>query len=114
MNRISRYSSGRVAHVEMPHSNAKKSIALKVFAAVLFIMLLSANVMTFAQTVRISDDIVDLENKTLALKKENSHLEQKVYSQNSISNLQELADQLGFTKTAEPLFLDSNKVALLP
>jgi len=114
MNRISRYSSGRVAHIETPHATAKKSIALKICAAVLFIMLLSANVLTFAQTVRISDDIVDLENKTLALKKENSHLEQKVYTQNSISNLQELAEQLGFTKTAEPLFLDSNEVALVP
>lgn len=114
MNRISRYSSQRVAHIETPHVIAKKSIAMKVVSAAMFILLLAANVLTFAQTVRISDGIVDLENKTVALKKENSHLEQKVYTQNSISNLQELADQLGFTKSAEPLFLDSNEVALVP
>ncbi len=114
MNRISRYSSIRTAHVETHHQSKNKDLVMKIISAFLFIFLLSANVVTFAQTVSISDGIVDLEKKTLALKKENSHLEQKVYTQDSISNLQELADQLGFTKTAEPIFLDSNEVALVP
>lgn len=114
MNRISRYSSLRVSHIETPHESKKKDVVMKIISAALFIFLLSANVLTFAQTVRISDGIVDLERKTISLKKENSHLEQKVYTQDSISNLQELADQLGFTKTAEPIFLDTNEVALVP
>ena len=114
MNRISRYSSARMADVETPSVSKRKDMIMKIISAVLFIFLLSANVLTFAQTVSISDGIVELERKTIALKKENSHPEQKVYTQNSISNLQELAEQLGFTKTAEPIFLDSNEVALVP
>lgn len=114
MNRLRRHKSQRIQHVEIPHTYHKKSLAMKIASVAIFILLLSANVLTFAQTVRISDGIVDLESKTLSLKKENSLLEQKVYTQNSISNLQELADQLGFTKTSEPLFLDTHEFALVP
>ena len=114
MNRLKRHSSQRVAHIELPHMHHRKNLAMKIISVAVFIFLLAANVLTFAQTVSISDGIVNLESKTLSLKKENALLEQKVYTQNSISNLQELADQLGFTKTAEPLFLDTHEFALVP
>lgn len=89
----------------------KHIFGVKVFIAAFFLFLLSANVVTFAQTVKISDDIVKLEAETSSLKKDNSQLEQKVYSQNSITNLEGLAKQLGFTKQSEPLFLDASEYA---
>lgn len=92
----------------------KKSLYMKIACFSIFVALLSANVLTFAQTVGISDEIVNLESKTLSLKKENAQLEQKMYTQNSMTNLEELAQQLGFTKPSEPLFLESNEYALVP
>ncbi|OGK31701.1 hypothetical protein A3I56_05115 [Candidatus Roizmanbacteria bacterium RIFCSPLOWO2_02_FULL_43_10] len=86
----------------------------KFLTALVLLFLLSANVVIFAQTVKISDDIVKLETRTGTLKKDNARLEQRVYAQNSIANLEELAKGLGFTKQSEPLFLDSQEYALIP
>lgn len=93
--------------------SVKHFFAFKITMFVLFIALLASNVIVFAQSVRLSDEIVDMETHTLDLQKENARLEQEVYTQNSLTNLQELADQLGFTKTAEPIYLESNEFASL-
>lgn len=95
-------------------TNIRNSFALKVGAFALFVVMLAANVIVFAQSVSLSDKIVTLETETRDLQKENARLEQKVFTQNSLSNLKELAQQLGFTKEAEPIHLDANEFALVP
>lgn len=93
--------------------SVKQFFAFKVTMLVIFVALLASNVIVFAQSVRLSDEIVDMETQTKSLQKENARLEQEVYTQNSLTNLQELADQLGFRKTAEPIYLESNEFASL-
>lgn len=94
--------------------SVRKYFALKTGAFVLFVIMLAANVVVFAQSVSLSDKLVTLETQTRELQKENARLEQKVYTQNSLSNLKDLAVQLGFTKEAEPIHLDTNEFALVP
>lgn len=89
----------------------QRSFAFKVGFFVLFILLLAANIFVFAQSVRLSDEIVELETNTLELRKENARLQQDIFTQSSLSNLEELADQLGFTNPAEPLYLEQNEYA---
>lgn len=90
------------------------SFALKMTALGAFIVLLAANIIVFAKTQQLSDEMVALETQTQELRKENARLEQMVYSQNSLTNLNALADQLGFTKQAEPLYLEAGEYALVP
>lgn len=92
----------------------RKSFTMKILAFGIFVCMLAANVIVFAQSVSLSDKIVTLETETRELQKENARLEQKVFTQNSLSNLKELAQQLGFTKEAEPIHLDANEFALVP
>ncbi len=80
---------------------------------ILFVSMLIGNIAVFGQSVHLSDKIVHMESETRALRTENASLTQKVYTQESLSQLSLLADQLGFTKEAEPLYLDSHEYALV-
>ena len=91
----------------------RQFFAFKLGMLIIFILLLSANIFVFAESVRLSDELVDLEEKISELQKENSRYEQKLITQNSLTNLEELADQLGFTKSMEPVVLDVNEYALI-
>ena len=76
-------------------------------------ILMVGNVIVFAKSVKLSDHIQELEKNTAELKAENAELKRTVYDENSLSNLAELADQLGFTKKAEPIYLETPDFALV-
>ncbi len=80
---------------------------------ILLVSMLIGNIVVFGQSVHLSDRIVHMESETRALRTENASLSQKVYTQDSLSHLALLAQQLGFTKEAEPLYLDSHEYALV-
>lgn len=103
----------RMQEQHQKHVHGKQKFAFKAVAFVLFIAMLIANIVVFAQSVRLSDQLVHLENETRELQKQNAQLQQKVYTSSSLSNLGDLADQLGFTKEAEPVHLDSSEYASL-
>ena len=91
----------------------RQFLAMKMGFYVMFVLLLAANIFVFAQSVSLSDQLVELETDTRELQKENARLEQDVYTQNSLTNLSELADQLGFTRLAEPIYLEADEYALV-
>ncbi len=76
-------------------------------------ILMVGNVIIFAKSVQLSDHIASFEEDTKKLKDENSELKRTLYEQNSLKNLEEFADQLGFTKEAEPIYLETSDYALL-
>lgn len=94
-------------------SKIRQFFAVKMGFYILFVVLLAANIIVFAQSVSLSDQLVELEVQTRDLKKENARLEQEVFTQNSLTNLSDLADQLGFTQEAEPIYLEANEFALV-
>lgn len=82
---------------------------------VLFILtLMTANIMLFAQTVSLSDEMVKMESEALSLRVDNQKLEQKLYSLSSLKRIDKLSDYLGFTQTAQVLELTSQKYAMKP
>ncbi len=104
----------RKLELQSQAKDAKKFFAIKLGSLFLFIILLAANIYVFAQSVSLSDKLVEVEIETQELKKENSRLEQELITHTSLSNLEELADQLGFTKSMEPITLDVNEYAQVP
>lgn len=104
----------RLHEQQLKHIQNHRISAYRAISIFIFIGMLVANIVIFAQSVRLADQIVHLETQTKTLQKQNALLQQKVYTQSSLSNLGELADQLGFTKEAEPVHLDSPEYALVP
>jgi hypothetical protein len=102
-------------HIEVQQrTRVRTFFAFRLGTFVLFVAMLIANIIFFAQSVSLSDKLVHLETETRELQRENARLEQTVYTHSSLTNLSELADQLGFTKEAEPVHLDTGTYALVP
>jgi len=87
-------------------------IFFKIGAAIVILVFAIGNITVFAKSVQLSDNIVTLETDIQKVKKENVELEKKLYSQNSMENLEIMAKQLGFLKQAGPISLDDQHYAL--
>lgn len=83
----------------------KRTLSITIF--ILFIV----NVILFSKSVILSDSIQNLESNIQKVKMENEELEKQMYSAKSLDNLDKLAPELGFTKKAEPLYLESLRYA---
>lgn len=82
---------------------------------VLFIIavtLMTANIILFARTVVLSDQITKMEGQTSAITLQNQQLRQKLYSLQSLSNVEQYAEDLGFTGKAQALNLGPQQVAM--
>lgn len=100
-------------HIEAESKQAKKkSTAVKVMFGLTVLGLLTANIMIFASSVKLTDSITKLESDTQKVRKENEQLTQKLYSENSLAILEHLAEDMGFTKQTEPYYLDNTGYAL--
>lgn len=93
-------------------SDFRNSFLLKAAGAFVFVALLASNIVIFAKSMHLSDQMTHLESETRELRKESTQLEQKMYSESSLENLSTLAEHLGFTKSAEPIYLETNEYAL--
>ena len=69
-------------------------------------ILLIVNMFLYARTMVLSDQMMKLEKDTNKLRVENSVLQQKLANNNSIENLNKLAQKYGFTKIDKPEYLD--------
>ncbi|OGK22859.1 hypothetical protein A3H80_00195 [Candidatus Roizmanbacteria bacterium RIFCSPLOWO2_02_FULL_37_19] len=102
----------------MTHKSESKKqnssgIFLKLATGVILCGLLVVNIIIFTKSIRLSDVIVQLDEDTQKLKKENFILKQELYVHNSLENLEIMAKNLGFTKEAEPHFLEKLDYASL-
>lgn len=75
-------------------------------------LLLIVNVCFCVSLNNLGENIKSTEKETSQLKLQNQDLEKKLFTDQSRQNLKDQAKILGFTKTAEPIYLDSLKVAL--
>lgn len=91
----------------------KKLFAFKTIAMVFSILLLLTNILVFAQTMTLTNNMTTLEEEIKDLRTDNASLEKDLYSKYSLEQLNLIAEDLGFTKTAEPLFLENNEYALV-
>jgi hypothetical protein len=83
------------------------------YATVLIVgFLLIVNVCFCVRLNDLGEDIKSTEKETAQLKLQNQDLEKKLFTDQSRQNLNDQAKILGFTKNAEPINLDSLKVAL--
>lgn len=85
----------------------------RMILGIFLVGMLVGNIVLFAQSVLLSDKIANLELETRTLRTQNEELSQKLYTQDSITKLSKLAQNMGFTKEAEPLYLDSQEYALV-
>lgn len=84
---------------------------LKLVTGFLILVLILVNIYLFTQSLFLGDDILKIEKQIKQLRVENSKLEKKLFSLTSLQNLAEKASRLGFTKEAEPIYLDNLKYA---
>jgi len=89
-----------------------KTFNRKIPVLLIVIGLMSANVILFARSVSVSDSLSKMEAETQRLKTENQQLEQKLFSLNSLTRLDKVADYLGFTQSAKVLDLTPLKYAM--
>lgn len=80
---------------------------MKILYGLILTTMIAINIYLFAQGIAVSDSVQKLELSTQKLKIENSELQAKLYKVNSLSNLEQLALDLGFTQNSQPLFLDT-------
>ncbi|MGB4966215.1 MAG: hypothetical protein WBO77_03865 [Microgenomates group bacterium] len=80
---------------------------MKILYGLLLTAMIGVNIYLFAQGIVVSDNVQKLELSTQKLKTENSELQAKLYNINSLSNLELIAQDLGFTQKSQPLFLDT-------
>lgn len=75
----------------------------------LIMFLITLNGYFFVKTMILGNSLIKIEKEMKKLKIENSEIEKKVYSLNSLQNLQGIASSLGFVKNAELFYLESLK-----
>lgn len=85
---------------------------MKILYGLLLTLMVAVNIYLFAQGIVVSDNVQRLEIATQKLKNENSELQAQLYKVHSLSNLELIAQDLGFTKKTPPLFLDTPAYAL--
>lgn len=78
----------------------------------LIIFLIAINIYLCVQSLFLGETILKLEEDIQKLILENSQLEKKVFFLNSVESLEKKAQSLGFTKKAEPIYLENLKYAL--
>lgn len=69
--------------------------------------LVVANIYLSAQLSHLGIYLKDMEDKTLALKKENQAIEQTVLAETALTDLSQKAEALGFTQKIQPLKLSN-------
>lgn len=87
-------------------------INLKYLTGFVVVFLLIVNVCFCMSLNNLGENIKRTESETSQLKLQNQDLEKKLFTDQSRQNLNLQAKILGFTKQAEPIYLDSLKVAL--
>ncbi len=87
-------------------------LAAKIGILVMLLVLMLGNIVVFAKSVHLSDNISLIEHDITSLRKENETLQKKMYAENSLTSLVYTAEQLGFTKQAEPVFFEKPNYAM--
>lgn len=92
----------------------QKSTSYYVKIGYLFLlgMLLTGNIFMFASSVKISDQITNIESHIEVVRKENADLQQRVLGENSIQTLEYIARKSGFTEEAQPYYLGETDYAM--
>lgn len=88
------------------------STSFKPITISLIIILVVVNSFFFVKTLFLGDNLLKMEKEIKRLKIENSELETKLYSLNSLQHLQKVAARLGFTKKQDLLYLENLRYAL--
>lgn len=84
----------------------------KLLSIAVVVTLLSINIVLFSKTIIIGDGVAKLENNIHQLRISNMELQQKLYTMNSLERLSKAAQELGFTKDAQPITLNNLTYAL--
>ena len=87
-------------------------INLKYLTGLIVGFLLIVNVCFCVSLNNLGENIKKTEKEITTFKLQNQDLEKKLFTEQSRQNLNEQAKILGFTRVAEPIYLDSLKVAL--
>lgn len=95
-----------------PDRAASLVVLAKIFGIFMLLSLMIGNIVVFAKSVHLADSISTLEKDITTLRKENEYLQKKMYAENSLVSLQYTAEQLGFTKQAEPVFFEKPHYAM--
>lgn len=74
-------------------------------------ILVAANIFLFVSSIGIGDKINEFEHKTRLLHEENLSLEKKVSNLTSLDFARQKAEEMEFTKTATPTYLEKLGVA---
>lgn len=102
----------RKQHHQEQKTTSKSLLMVKIGAGLVFLTLIVGNIVIFAKSVSLSDNIVRLEQDIRTVRKENNQLEQKLYKKDSLTRIGKLAPKLGFTKEAQPYLIDNADYAL--
>ncbi|KXK12275.1 MAG: hypothetical protein UZ22_OP11002000074 [Microgenomates bacterium OLB23] len=84
----------------------------KIIGVIMVLGLMPGNIVVFAKSVHLADNISILEKDIASVRKENEYLQKKMYAENSLTSLMYSAEQLGFTKQAEPVFFEKPHYAM--
>lgn len=77
----------------------------------ILIVLVAANIFLFVSSIGMSDKINEFEIKTISLHEENLSLEKRVSNLTSLDFARQKAEDMRFTKTASPTYLEKLGVA---
>ena len=84
----------------------------KILLTVLFLVLVTANLLIFVSGMNLSQQISHFEQETKRLRRENISLQKKAYEADSLQFAASVAAQLNFAQKAEPYFLENLGFAL--
>lgn len=88
-----------------------KEYVQKTSIGIVFILAI-LNMYFFVSTMTFGDKVLKIEQAINSIRSENGELEKKLYTVDSIHNLQKRAKQLGFSKRSSLIRIDSLKYAL--
>lgn len=77
-------------------------------SVILILICMIVKVYLFAQSLGLSDQINKIDDMTKAIRVQNSELEKQLYSQTSLSRLEDIASQLGFERKNPLIYQDRN------
>lgn len=77
----------------------------------IFLCFFSINCFLFGKSLLLTEEILKLEKEIKRIQLENSVLERELFEITSLETISNFASFLGFTKEAEPLYLDDLKYA---
>ena len=87
----------------------KNLVKMSVWLAV--VALVTANIILFRYSIGLGKEIETYENKTKTIHEENLRLEKQISSLTSLEFAKEIAEELNFSKVANPTFLVGPGVA---